>query len=145
MRYQSSRMAETFNPYLWGIYKEEVKQFVQCKMNLRRYLEKSYGLIWGQCSAGLQVYIKGTSAYVTMSPIFNVVWLLHKPKKATSGIDDKANVYVNMHDAMSTLYKMRQGSQESNNHYLARFKANVTAIKLSGGDHVFFSQKLAEG
>ena len=27
------------------IYKEEVKQFVQRKMNLRRNLEKSYGLI----------------------------------------------------------------------------------------------------
>ena len=35
------------------IYKEEVKQFVQQKMNLRRNLEKSYGLIWGQCSASL--------------------------------------------------------------------------------------------
>ena len=114
-------------------------------MNLRRNLEKSYGLIWGQCSAGLQAYIKGTSAYATMSPIFNVVWLLHELKKATSGIDDKANMYVNIHDAMSTLYKMRQGSQESNNHYLARFKANVTAVKFTSGDHVFFSPKLAEG
>ena len=126
------------------IYKEEVKQFVQRKMNLRRNLEKSYGLIWGQCSVGLQAYIKGTSAYSAMSQIFNVVWLLHELKKATSGIDDKANVYVNMHDALSILYKMRQGLQESNDHYLARFKANVTAVKLTGGDHVFFSPKLAE-
>ena len=55
------------------IYKEEVKQFVQRKMNLRRNMEKLYGLIWGQCSAGLQAYIKGTSAYATMSIIFNVV------------------------------------------------------------------------
>ena len=29
------------------LYKEEVKQFVQCKMSLRRNIEKSYGLIWG--------------------------------------------------------------------------------------------------
>ena len=35
------------------IYKEEVKHFVQCKMNLKRNLEKSCGLIWSQCSAGL--------------------------------------------------------------------------------------------
>jgi len=113
-------------------------------MNLRRNLKKSYGLIWGQCSAGLQAYIKGTSAYATMAPIFNVVCLLYELKKATSGIDDKANIYVNMHDAMSTLYKMRQGNQETNDHYLARFKANVTAVKLTGGIHVFFSPKLAE-
>ena len=114
-------------------------------MDLKRNIEKSYGLIWGQCSAGLQAYIKGTSAYAVMSPIFNVVWLLHELKKDTSCIDDKANVYVNIHNAMSTLYKMRQGSQESNDHYLARFKANITAVKLTGGDHVFFSPKLAEG
>ena len=111
-------------------------------MNLQRNLEKSYGLIWGQCSAGLQAYVKGTSAYATMSVIFNVVWLLHELKKATSGIDDKANIYVNMHDAMSMLYKMRQGTQETNDHFLARFKANVTAVKLTGGGHVFFSPKL---
>ena len=80
-----------------------------------------------------------------MSPIFNVVWLLHELKKATSGINDKANVYVNMHDAMSTLHKMRQGFQESDNHYLARLKANVTVVKLTGGDHIFFSPKLIEG
>ena len=126
------------------IYKEEVKQFVQHKMNLRRNLEKSYRLIWGQCSAGLQAYIKGTSAYAAMTPIFNVVWLLHELKKVTSGMDDKANMYVNMHDAMSTLYKMRQGAQETNNHFLARFKANVTAVTLTGDNHIFFSPELAE-
>ena len=59
-------------------------------VNLRRNLEKSYGLIWGQCSAGSQAHIKGTLAYAAMSPIFNVVLLLHELKKATSGIDDKA-------------------------------------------------------
>ena len=68
---------------------------------------------------------------------------IHELKKATSDIDDKAKVYVNMHNAMVTLYKMRQGSQESNDHYLARFKANVAAFKLTGGDHVFFSSKIS--
>ena len=63
------------------IYKEEVKQLVQRKMNLRRNLEKSYGLIWGQCSAGFQAYIKGTSVYASMLPIFNVVWLLSMSSK----------------------------------------------------------------
>ena len=41
------------------------------------------------------------------------------------------------------LYKMRQGTQETNDHFLARFKANVTAVKLTGGSHIFFSPKLA--
>ena len=80
-----------------------------------------------------------------MLPIFNIVWLLHELKKATSGIDDKVNMYVNMHNAMATLYNMRQDSQESNDQYLAYSKARENAVKLTGGNHVFLSLKLAEG
>ena len=35
------------------IYKEEINQFVQRKMNLQRNMEKTYGLVWGQCSTAL--------------------------------------------------------------------------------------------
>ena len=48
-----------------------------------------------------------------------------------------------MHDSLSILYKMRQGTQETNDHLLARFKANVAAVKLTGGSHIFFFPKLA--
>ncbi len=125
------------------IYKEEVKQFVQRKMNLRRNMEKSYGLVWGQCSNGLQTYIKGLFSYETQAKIFDVLWLIRELKKATSGIDDRSNTYVSMHDAISTLYRMKQGAQETNDHYLARFKTNVNAVELAGGAHLFFSPELA--
>ena len=39
-------------------------------------------------------------------------------KKAASGIDDQANAYVNMHRAILNLYKMKQGTNEANNHFL---------------------------
>ena len=121
------------------IYREEVKQFVQRKTNMRRNIEKAYGLIWGQCSAGLQTYIKGLLNYETASSAFDPLWLLREIKKATSGIDDKANAYVSMHDAISQLYRMKQGSQESNDNYLSRFKTNVSAVELTGGKHIFAS------
>ena len=92
------------------IYCEEVKQFVQRKINMRRNIEKAYGLIWGQCSAGLQTYIKGLSHYETSATEFKALWLLREIKKATSGIDDKANAYVSMHNAISQLYRMKQGN-----------------------------------
>ena len=125
------------------IYKEEVKQFVQRKMNLRRNIEKSFGLVWGQCSNGLQTYIKGLYSYETQAKIFDLLWLLRELKKATSGIDDRSNTYVSMHDAIYTLYRMKQGAQETNDHYLARFKTNVNAVELAGGAHIFFSPELA--
>ena len=124
------------------IYKEEVKQFVQRKMNLRQNIENSYGLVWGQCSNGLQTYIKGLFPYESQAKVFNLLWLLRELKKATSGIDDRSNTYVSMHDAISTLYCMKQGAQETNDHYLARFKTNVNAVELAGGAHLFFHRNL---
>ena len=46
------------------IYKEEVKQFDQRKINLRRNLKKSYGLMWGQCSAGISKCISKEPQYM---------------------------------------------------------------------------------
>ena len=89
------------------IYKEEIKQFVQRKMNLRRNMEKTYGLVWGQCSTALQSFIKEISGFEQQSASFDIIWLLTELKKATSGIDNKANAWVNMHDALTILYKMK--------------------------------------
>ena len=124
------------------IYKEEIKQFVQRKMNLRRNMEKTYGLVWGQCSTALQSFIKGISDFEQRSATFDIIWLLTELKKATSGIDNKANAWVNMHDALAILYKMKQGPSESNDHYLERFKSNITAVELTHGSQVFYSPGL---
>ena len=119
------------------IYKEEVKQFVQQKINIRRNVEKSYGLVWGQWSADLKQYIKGISLYESRSKIFGTVWLLKELKKATSGIDNKANPYITMYRSMSNIYKMKHGGQESNDHYIDHFKSNITALDLAGDGHIF--------
>ena len=58
------------------IQKEEIKQYVARKTNLRRNIEKVFGLIWGQCSLSLQAYIKGLSEYEDKCDVFDVAWLL---------------------------------------------------------------------
>ena len=47
-----------------------------------------------------------------------------------------------MQDTIATLYRMRQGPHESNEHYMDCFKSNITPIELTKGDHVFFSPGL---
>ena len=47
--------------------------------------------MWGQNSAALQAFIKGLSEYEDHAASFDVIWLLKELKKATSGIDSKAN------------------------------------------------------
>ena len=113
------------------VFKEEIKQFVQRKLTLRRNMQKAFGLIWGQCSNQLQEYMKGLSEYEDNSSIADVIWLLEELKKATAGFDSKGNPRMNMQDAVAALYRMRQGPHESNEHYMDRFKSNITAIELT--------------
>ena len=70
------------------IYKKEIEQFVQRKMNLQRNMGKTYSLVWGQCSTALQSFIKGISSFEQQSAAFDIIWLLTKLKKATSSIDN---------------------------------------------------------
>ena len=125
------------------IYKAEITIFTQRKLNLRRSREKSFGLTWGQCSSALQSYVKGISKYTERSRKFDLQWLLQELKKATAGIDDKANPYVSLHNALGTLYKMNQGEHEPNDRYLERFKTNVIATELTYGSHIFYSAEIA--
>ena len=45
------------------IQKERVKQYVAREMLLKSNMVKVYALVWGQCSALLQSYIKGLDSY----------------------------------------------------------------------------------
>ena len=74
------------------------------------------------------MYIKGLSYYKTSSSKFDALLLLREIKKVTSDIDNKANAYVSMYDAISQPYQMKKGNQESNDNYLARFTTNVAAV-----------------
>ena len=124
------------------IQRERVRQYVSREVNVRRNTEKAFGIIWGQCSLALQADIKGNSNYEEKANKFDILWLLIELKKAVSGIDDKVNPHLTLHEAVATLYKMKQGQSESNEHYLECFKANINTVTLAKGDHIFCSDEL---
>ena len=107
---------------------------------MRSNIEKLYGLLWGQCSSALQATIKGTSEYEDKSDDFDTIWLLTETKIAISGIDLKANSRLTLHEAVSTLYKMKQDETEANDNYIERFKSNIMTIELTGGKDFFCSK-----
>ena len=109
------------NPVKEAILREEIKQFVARKNNIRRNIQSVYSLLWGQCSASLQAYIKGQDGYIKSTESYDVKWLMSELRKASSGVDSKANPYLTMLEATSTVFKMRQGSNESNDTYVERF------------------------
>ena len=127
------------DPVKEAILKEEVKQFVARKNNIRRNIQSAYSLIWGQCSSALQAYVKGQDGYVTATEDYDVTWLLNEVKKACSGIDSKANAYVTLHDAISLLYRTRQGATETDDNYVERFKNNAATVEMVQGSNLFYS------
>ena len=88
--------------------KADIIVFIQRKLNQRSNRDKSFGLIWGQCSSASQSYIEGLTEYVDISRKFDLMWLLDELKKATYVIDYKANPFVTVNSVLATLYHMKQ-------------------------------------
>jgi hypothetical protein len=115
------------------ILQQEVKEFLLRKKTIQNNLDKIYGLVWGQCSQSLQSVMKGDVEYKEKSVAADCVWLLQNLKKITSGIDKKANPLSTYCNAVSTLFSMRQGSNEANDVYMRRFNNNILTLELSMG------------
>ena len=82
--------------------------------------------------------MRTTQLSPTIPTASDTIWLLTELKKATSGIDNKANAWMNMHETLATLSNMKQGSSEYNDYYLEQFNSNVTSVNLIHGSQVIF-------
>ena len=74
---------------------DEVKKFGNRREQAKDNLVKIFGLVWGQCSVGLQTSLKGEKGYEAAVDDHDVVWLLKTVQKVVAGVDMKANkLYV---------------------------------------------------
>ena len=109
---------------------------------LSRNQEKLFRTIWGQYSSTLQSKIKSLSEYHIRSSDLGAPWLLKELKKATSGIDAKADPRLTLIDSLYGIFCMKQGATESNDCYIERFKANMSTVELACGSNVFCCTEL---
>ena len=72
----------------------------------------------------------------------DALWLLQELKKATSGIDAKAEPRSTLIDSLFGIFKMRQGPTEANDTFLERYKSNIGVVELSFGDYIFCCTKV---
>ena len=86
--------------------------------NVKRNLQKVYGIMWGQTSSALRSTLRGLDDFETKSKKLDALWLIDQMKKATTGIDSKDNSRVILHDAVAAIYRLRKGETESNDLYL---------------------------
>ena len=85
---------------------EKVKQHIKRLNILSTNKEKLYALIWGQFSTGLQEVLKGEEDFVKSDTSFDCIWLLEKSKLISSGVDTKANKYIDMPENIIGAVKM---------------------------------------
>ena len=135
-RYEKSQVK------VW-LKQEEVKRHVKRLNNLRNNKETIYGLVWGQCSTGLQAAIKADSDYEAEAKQFNCVWLLERAKLISSGVDEKANKYCTLLKALTTMCTVRQGPNESNDSFRKRIDSVVLTISLIGGTDYLYSREIS--
>ena len=64
------------------IYDKKCDMYVKLEETLYDNLQKVYGLIWGQCSAGLRADIKGLNEYQEATDSLDALWLMLNLKKS---------------------------------------------------------------
>ena len=84
-KYKPSAPTESSDTVDKDIYKEEVKLFVSREINLRRNIEKIFGLVWGQCSSALQSNIKAISEFEDKYDDLDTIWLVQELKNQHPG------------------------------------------------------------
>ena len=107
-------------------------------------MEKSFGIIWGQCSNSLQSNVKSEDEFEDAYDDLDTLWLVKAVKRAVPGIDSKSDPRLTLHKALSELYHLRQGETESDDRFLERFKSTVTTVELAQGASVFCIKSIAE-
>ena len=113
---------------------EEVKKFGARKQLAKDNTVKAFGLIWGQCSPGLQTSIKGEDGYEGALDIHDLVWLLEAVQTVVSGVDTKASKLFVEQEALVAFTMMRQGATETTDGFIARVKHNAQTLRLAGGE-----------
>ena len=127
---------------LW-MKQEEVKRHVKRITNLKNNKETLYGVVWGQCSAGLQEAIKADDDFEAESADFNVVWLLERAELISSGVDEKGNKYCTLLKALTAMCTIRQGQNESNDSFRKRVDSIVLTVNLIGGEYYLYSLEIS--
>mmetsp|Transcript_18801 Transcript_18801/g.21383 ORF Transcript_18801/g.21383 Transcript_18801/m.21383 type:complete len:567 (+) Transcript_18801:256-1956(+) len=112
----------------------ERKGFVTRKATLQSNLPKLYGLIWGQCTPGVQQDIRNLPDYSDKSDKHDCLWLLNHLKQAAAGTDDTQQPILVFLRSFRLLITTRQNEQDTLQDFTDKIESRFQAFKLLGGD-----------
>ena len=115
------------------ILAERVKDFVKRYNNLDETLDKSFHVIWGQCTPGMQGALSAYKEFEAAERDCDAIRLLTKIKERMAGMHDAMNPFLQFMDIWRQFLNLRQGEGESDTNFFARFKASYQLLELIGG------------
>ena len=80
------------------IQDQELNQYVYKKQALKNNLNKSFSIIWGQCTSSVQSVLKGEANFEQEEEDVKFLCILKTLKKITAGIDNKDNKKFMIHE-----------------------------------------------
>ena len=119
------------------ILKEEVKNYSTSVKLIKTNIQRVYGMIWGQCTSGLQGAIRSEEEFIKKREKFNTEWLLTKIKERLSGIYKNQNQEMAIRESLLAFLNIRQYDTESNSSLLDRFESKKEALYLIAGKTYF--------
>ena len=84
-------------------------------------MNRIHGIIWGQCTPGLKLVLKGNKDYPTKSNFFYYLWLMKEAKNITAGLDVKINDSTILYHCIRGFINMRQVETDINVTFKMRF------------------------
>ena len=129
------------DPMKKAVNDQMAKQFAQRIDALRTNIAKVYGLVWGQCTTGLQAEIKSEDDYNSKASAYDTLWLLETVKKKSSGVATRGNKYLNMLNVLTHFFRdTTQGRNESEDAWYRRFKAECDTVEVADLGYLFYNQ-----
>ena len=116
-----------------ALYEHGIKDYFDQQRALKRGKIALFQIVWGQCSQGMQTRIASLEEYETLLNGGDLLGLLQYIRTVAHNFESHMDESTALCRAMTILYEYKQGSNESNDHFHKKFKANVAVIEKYGG------------
>ena len=101
-------------------------------------MQKIYGILWDQCTTGMNIQVQGESDYNKNPGYFDWLWLVEK-KLNPSGITHTSNTpHADLH-ALKGVFNLRHCEMEFMDYFYKSFDSTLAPCKLAGCDATSFT------
>jgi hypothetical protein len=116
-----------------AIYREEVKSYVSERKLYESSMQKTYSIIYGQCSDGVRAKMEGMDNHISLSNAGDPIGLLRNVKTVMSNFQTTKYMPHAIYDCKRSLFLCRQDRDTTVPQYYKEFKSIVDVIEYNGG------------